>query len=538
MSVEFRQRTPGEYAQILWKRKWLVILPAIAIATAVAWVVLRLPNVYESATLIVVKPSTIPNTVIQTASEDTLTRQLNNISQVVASRSSLQPLVERYQLYAVERLRGEPMESVIERMRKDIKVEVNTSRNDITNGFNITFRGREPKTTQAVARDLAGKYIDAQTKATVDASTQTTNFFEQQLAQAKTELDEVDRKRLQYMTEHVGTLPTEAGSLGVQLTGLREQQKSLVADIGRLRDQSTALSTQLRELERQSEVDVDNASEDLTDPKSTSAWAQLVSRKADLEAEYQNMLQTLTPKNPDVISKKSQVDHIQGEMDKMISEWKVRTQEKRIRLQTRPDLRISGLKSNIQLTENERARQQSMLDQTDGQIAELMQRINLVPSSEVALEVLNREYQTKKLAYDNLLAKQRDVGLGAAVITNAQGETIQVIDPANLPSRPVAPKRPALIALGLALGLGVGLLFAAAFEVPRLLTVQTTEDAEHYTGLPVLISVPELFTPQEARRVPQRRMALIAAGIVITAISIPGLAFVLQRSHLFDLFVS
>ena len=39
MSVEFRQRTPGEYAKIAWKRKWMIILPAIAIAVSVAWVV-------------------------------------------------------------------------------------------------------------------------------------------------------------------------------------------------------------------------------------------------------------------------------------------------------------------------------------------------------------------------------------------------------------------------------------------------------------------------------------------------------------------
>ena len=32
MSIEFRQQTPGEYAKIAWKRKWLIILPAIAIA--------------------------------------------------------------------------------------------------------------------------------------------------------------------------------------------------------------------------------------------------------------------------------------------------------------------------------------------------------------------------------------------------------------------------------------------------------------------------------------------------------------------------
>ena len=145
MSIEFRQRTPGEYLNIIRRRKWLIILPVIAVTAAVAWVVYRLPDVYESTTLIVVRPSTLPTSVVPTGTEDNITRQLNGIAQVVTSRSSLEPLVERYELYNAERQRGEPMESVIAMMRRDIKVEVNTSRNDITNGFNITFHGRDPK---------------------------------------------------------------------------------------------------------------------------------------------------------------------------------------------------------------------------------------------------------------------------------------------------------------------------------------------------------------------------------------------------------
>src|SRR5256712_13616617 len=99
MSVDFRQRSPGEYVKIAWKRKWLIILPAIAVATAIAWVAYRLPDVYESSTLIVVKPSPLPAGVEPQLSEDNLTRQLNSIAQVVHSRSSLEPLVPKYDLY-------------------------------------------------------------------------------------------------------------------------------------------------------------------------------------------------------------------------------------------------------------------------------------------------------------------------------------------------------------------------------------------------------------------------------------------------------
>src|SRR5882762_6379143 len=178
MSIEFRQRTPSEYLKIILRRKWLIILPIIAVTSAVALVVYRLPNVYESVTLIVVKPSTLPTGVVPSMTEDSLTRQLTSIAQVVTSRSSLEPLVNQYELYKPERLRGVPMESIIEMMHDDIKVEVNTSRNDITNGFNITYRGRDPKITQAVTAELASKYINEQTKNTVNSTNSAKQFIE------------------------------------------------------------------------------------------------------------------------------------------------------------------------------------------------------------------------------------------------------------------------------------------------------------------------------------------------------------------------
>ena len=152
MSIEFRQRTPAEYLNILRRRKWLIILPVIAVTAAVSWVVYRLPDVYESTTLIVVRPSTLPTSVVGTGNEDNITRQLNGIAQVVTSRSSLEPLVDKYDLYGAERQRGEPMESIISMVRRDIKVEVNTSRNDITNGFNITFHAGTPISCRSEAR--------------------------------------------------------------------------------------------------------------------------------------------------------------------------------------------------------------------------------------------------------------------------------------------------------------------------------------------------------------------------------------------------
>src|SRR3954465_628049 len=158
MSVDFRQRTPGELAQMIWRRRWLIALPTAAVTVAVAYVVWRLPNVYESTTLLAVRPATTGAQGVTQLSDSDLTLRINNITQEVPSRSTLQPLIERFNLYPVERKRGASMDELIERMRgKDLKITLNTSRNEITNGFFLSFRGEDPGDTQKVTAALAAK---------------------------------------------------------------------------------------------------------------------------------------------------------------------------------------------------------------------------------------------------------------------------------------------------------------------------------------------------------------------------------------------
>jgi polysaccharide biosynthesis transport protein len=534
MSVDFRQRKPSEYLKILQRRKWLIILPAIAISTAVAWVVYRLPDVYESTTLIVVKPSTLPTSMVPTMSDDMVTRQLTSINQVVTSRSSLEPLVEKYELYKTERLRGEPMDRVIDLMRKDIHVEVNTSRNDITNGFNISYRYRDPKLTQAITQELAAKYTYVQTNNTVASTQAARTFMDNQVNQVRAELAEIDKRLLDFKSQHVGNLPTEAEGLFNQLSGLREEQKTLMSEIGRLQDRRSATASQLALLQTQNVQVIEDTAENVTDPKTTMAWSNLITRKAALEGELSTLQQQYTPKHPDVIAKQQEVKQIQEQMDQMIADWKEKIKAKQERLQKLPNLTIGAAQSELKQIDGEIKRQQQLLADNTKQIDSIVQRINNVPGVEVELGAIERDYQMKKTALDDLLAQQQKIALSADAVREQQGEGIEVIDPAFLPSKPVAPKRLMLSMLGLGAGLGLGFLLVGVIEGPRLLTIQNSEDARHYTGLPVLLAVPELLSPQEARLVPRRRKLLLAAGVAATLISIPMLALALKLTHVFE----
>ena len=539
MSVDFRQRTPGELARMVWRRKWLIMLPTAAVAVAVGYVVWRLPNVYESTTLLTVRPASIATEAVGQLSDSDLTLRINNITQEVTSRSSLQPLIEKYGLYPRERARGESMEELVERMRaRDLEIRLNTTRNDITNGFFLSFRGQEPRSTQAVTSDLAGKYVESQKRASSEETSLTKEFFTDRVNQQKEKLAEIDRRRFEVMQSNIRNLPSATQALVGQLAGLRDEQQTRIAEVGRLNDQITSLNRLVSDLDKANQQQVEEVVAQMQDPKSTAAYAELVKRRAQLESDKATLKLQFRDKHPDVVAAQSQIDSVQRQMDEMVEEHKRRVNETRERLSGKVDPRLNSYKSDIARLQGEVKRQKSLLDQVEAQIIAVGSNINSVPQAEVQLEAINREYQTEKTIYDQLVEQQEKAETMAQVAGRAQGESIAVIDTASLPQQPVAPKRPLLMLLGLGIGFGVGLLLAAAFEVPRLLTVQTSEDAAHYTGLPVLVTLPMLLTPREERNLKARRIALALAAVVATVVSAPALAFVLSRLHVIEMFAS
>jgi hypothetical protein len=92
----------GEYVQILKNRKWQIILPALAVFLAFAWVVRGLPDFYASTTYLTLKPATISDKVAPSLTDEDLSQRLESISQTVFSRSSLEPMILKNNLFQMK----------------------------------------------------------------------------------------------------------------------------------------------------------------------------------------------------------------------------------------------------------------------------------------------------------------------------------------------------------------------------------------------------------------------------------------------------
>ncbi len=553
MSVEFRQRTAGEFIKMLKRRKWLILLPVLTMTAAIGYVVYKLPSVYESKTLLTVKPPQISERVVQSLTDEDLTQQLQTINKEVLSRSSLEPMVAKYKLFQLEKDSGMDMALIVDKMYKNIVVEPERSDNDKkVAAFKITYRDRSPEAARNVTAELASKYVNAQVNASTQTAETTREFIDNQMNQAKTSLDAFEKQRLDTMMQNVETLPDSSQGLIAQLSGLRQREEAIAKEKetlmmrkGQLSDGIRALNSQARIIEDFGEKETEDEVRKGSSIEDTPAYGQLIKDRAKLLGDLETFKATLREKHPKIVEAKNQIDKINDEIASLQKNTDRRVENVRKSSSRKTELQKKNLEIEKQKAESEIAQidgqmqyKEDELRQNAEQIAILESKINQIPNVKVALESINNQYQSAKTTYDDLLKKRNDASFSVDRAANAQGETIRVQDPANLPSSPVAPKRYMLTAMGAAIGLVIGLFLAAAFELPRILKIQNIEDAKHYTGLPILASVPPLHSHSEKAWLKRSHWLRVLAGTAAAVAAIPLIIMALTASRVFERVVS
>ncbi|KXK04233.1 MAG: lipopolysaccharide biosynthesis protein [Acidobacteria bacterium OLB17] len=542
----------GEWAAILKRRKWMIILPMITLTSAVGYVVYNLPSIYESTSLLTVKPPTISSNLVQPLTNEDFSQRLQTINQEVLSRSSLEPMVMKYDLYRAERNAGMPMELVIAKMYKNIKVDLEETGDQKVAAFRIKYRDRDPQATRNVTAELASKYVNAQVQNTTEIAESTKELFARQLEEKKAALDDLEKQRLDIMTANVATLPESEQGLVAQLQGLRsredtitKEKETLFNEKGRLNDAIAANNRQMRLIEDYGQKETQDTARQAASIEDTLPYAELMKRRSELNAQLDNLLKVYREKHPAVIAKQAEIARVNEEFDNLRKSADRRVANATRSSNMRADLQKKGLElenqriqSQIGQIENQIAQKDADRASNANEIAAIEARINAVPNVKVALEAINARYQSAKQSYDEILKKKNDAETLVGVETNAQGETIRVQDPANVPQSPVAPKRFVWTFFGAAIGLAFGLLLVGLFEIPRLFRIQNIADAKYYTGLPVLASVPPLLSLPEKVWIMRASRLKLAAGAVFAIGIIPVIVLILQATRVFEIITS
>jgi polysaccharide chain length determinant protein (PEP-CTERM system associated) len=468
-----REMTIQDYTEILKRRFWLLlILPILFLAGGIGASHLVTPE-YMSQTLVIIEQQKVPEDYVKSVVSEDLDERLASMKEQILSRSRLQPIIERYNLFSSTKF---TMDDRVELMQKAIGVKPIPSATGGMPGFFITFKAQDPRTAQQVCSEITSLFTAENLRVREQSAEGTTDFLRERLADSKAKLDEQDAKLAAFEQKYLGRLPEQEGSNANTLQALTTQLDAANQTVNHAQQNVTFLeamvSQQSRELQRP-----DGAAGGPSIDERRGELKTLIAQKQELETLY-------TPDHPDVVAISRKIADLQSDIARA------------------PVLPASGAPSAAassvpespqlqQLRAQLHAAQQSMAASKQEQSA-IEQRvrsyeakIEASPMVEEEYKQVTRDHETALQFYNTLLSKMNESSMATALERRQEGEQFRLMDAANLPEEPTSPNRLVFAGAGFAAGLTLALLIVGLLEY-RDTSLRNEKDIFAFTKLPTL----------------------------------------------------
>lgn len=466
--------------RVLRKHWWILPACLVSCAGIALGLVEFLPRQFTSRTLVLVREPTVPTDVVKPVVTDDLNQRLASMQEQILSRSRLEPIIDKFGLYAS--LRGRvPVDEIIAKLRASIQVTpvepMQGTRGSSLPGFHIDVTLDRPLLAQEVCTEISSMFLEQNARSREQQAAQTTSFLTEQLDQAKAKLDEQDARLAKFKARYLGALPDqEQTNLGL-LTGMNSQLEANTQALSRAQ-QDRAFNQTLLDQElanwRSSQPGPGPATFD-------QQLAALQDQLLALQAKY-------TDEHPDVVKLKNHIEDLKKQMASSAAKNRAQAGQDSKAGVTEPP-QIQQLRAKIRQDEVSISGLSAQQGKIQGQIKLLQGRIQSSPAVEQQFKELTRNYQTALDFYNDLLKKRENSAMATNLEHQQESEQFRVLDPPSLPSEPSFPKKKLFVAVGLGAGLalGLGILFLIATTDSSM---YTERDIEIFLKHPVLTMVP------------------------------------------------
>jgi polysaccharide chain length determinant protein (PEP-CTERM system associated) len=481
-----RELTAADY-MAMFRRRWVLIVSLAVIGGPLAYAVaVLLPAKYQSQTLVLVESASISESYVKPLDTAGLGQQLASMQQEILSRSRLEPIIRKYNLYSHD-MNHVSIDELVARLQKNIEVSpilpMLETHSQTLPGFNVTVTLDNPHTAQNVCAEITSMFIEESSTLIIGKGKDTIVFFAGQLKEAQAALDEQDAKLADFKAHHLGEMPEETQNSINLLNTLSSQLDASTQALSHVQQEKTynegMLASQLATL--QAAQMGTGASPDTLDKQLAALQQTLLS----LESRY-------TDDYPDVIKTKADIAALQKKIAEQGGSTAATTAKT-----THPSvepLQIQQLRAQGHALDQELADKEKQQQRIQQQINAQQARIEASPAAEEQFKEASRGYQVALDNFNDTKKKYDEAVRSVALHEQQQGEQFRVLDPANLPAKPSFPNRPLFALGGLGGGLGLGLALAFLLEMKDT-SFKTERDVEFVLQLPVLAMVPAIEPP-------------------------------------------
>jgi polysaccharide biosynthesis transport protein len=320
----------------------------------------------------------------------------------------------------------------------------------------VSFESKDPKLAARVINAHTDAFIEQNFQYKWEATQKASEFLKQQSETLKSNLEKAE-DRLQTYSRENQILFTDQGrnTATEKLQRLEEEYTKAVAD---------------RILKESYDNLIDDGETDaLPTVTNNPLLASLTNQLAQLKREESELAVTFSPDYPSRKRKLSQIE----EIDNLISREKERI--------------VRTVRAEYQAARN----RESSFARAIAQQKEVVNKLN---EGIIQYNIIKREVDSDKQLYEGLLTRLNEAGVSA----DLRASNIRIVDAAEVPEKPIRPRKLLDIAISLIAGLvlGIGLAF---FQEYMDDTIKTVEDINHYLKVPTLGLVPKMASVQAKR---------------------------------------
>jgi polysaccharide chain length determinant protein (PEP-CTERM system associated) len=472
-----RELTMEDYSGILKRRFWLILLCSLSLLAVGFGLTFVIPAQYLSRTLVIVQQQKVPQNYVKPVVTEDLNERLASMSGEILSRSRLEPIITRYDLFASQ---GGSMDDRVEMTRKAIDIKPVEEIGALSNGnkqvpgFYISFKGRNARVAQQVCAEITSLFVSESISSREQSAEGTTSFLTQQVAEAKRALDEQDAKLAVFQQKNLGRLPEQEQSNLSALQSLTTQLDASTQELNRLQQEQTMLSAMVAAMTSDSQQ---------ADPGSGTSLESLQKQLTALTAQKQELDALYTPDHPDVLAAARKIEELQKQITE--ASTKPAPQESTGNAPRKESAQLVQSKAQLRSIEQSIVSQKQEQTRIAQAIRSYQARIETSPTINAEFKQVTREHETALQFYNSLLAKMSDSSMATDLERRQQGEQFQVLDAANLPDQPTFPNPLMFVGGGFAAGLVLGLFLTILLEY-RDTTLRNERDIFAFTNLPTL----------------------------------------------------
>lgn len=490
-----RQMGMEDYKGIVRRHIWLLVVPAILACGGAYLVSLKIPNRYESKTLVLVQEQRVPDSIVKSVLTTDMGTRLSSMQEQILSRSRLEPVVNSTGLFDNQGLT--PEERVDELAKAIVVTPVQAmaeTRASGLPGFRISVTLSEAAKAQEVCREITNMFLEEDLKSREEQADTTTQFLDKQVADAQAKMNDQDQRLAAFKREYFGALPDqESTNLGL-LTGASTQLDAISQAIERDEQVKSLQETMLNQ-----QVAAWKASQQPGAVSPVTMDEELQKKERELAV----LQERFTDAYPDVQAKKDEINELRKKIaateaakaQKAETDAKNKPADAAATLPAAEPSSIQQLRAQINMAElsiKEKMKEQQRLQQ---QYNMYQARIQSSPAVEQQYKELTRDFTTAQSDYNELLHSRNASVMSADLERRQQGEQFKVLDPASLPESPSFPIHWKFALGGLAGGLALGVGIVLLSEM-RDKSIRTEGDVELLLKLPTLAMVPSINSKQ------------------------------------------